>query len=43
MGLAAQDAVVRRFGFGSIASRTERLWRALDSAGGRMRPLRDAM
>jgi glycosyltransferase involved in cell wall biosynthesis len=43
MGLAAQDAVVRRFGFSSIAGETERLWRALDSAGGRMRPLRDAI
>jgi glycosyltransferase involved in cell wall biosynthesis len=43
MGLAAQDAVVRRFGFSSIVGETERLWRALDPAGGRMRPLRDAM
>jgi glycosyltransferase involved in cell wall biosynthesis len=32
MGRAARDAVVRRFGFGSIASDTERLWRGLDGA-----------
>jgi glycosyltransferase involved in cell wall biosynthesis len=43
MGLAAQDAVVRRFGFSAIAGKTERLWRALDPEGGRMRPLRDAV
>ena len=37
MGHAARDAVVRRFGFSSIASNTERLWRGLDPAGGRRR------
>ncbi|WP_324339989.1 glycosyltransferase family 4 protein [Baekduia sp.] len=37
MGHAAREAVVRRFGFGSIASDTELLWRRLDRAGGRMR------
>jgi glycosyltransferase involved in cell wall biosynthesis len=37
MGRAARDAVVRRFGFGSIASNIELLWRSLDPAGGRMR------
>ncbi|MCW2783354.1 MAG: hypothetical protein JWR35_3805 [Marmoricola sp.] len=37
MGHAARDAVVRRFGFGSIASNTELLWRGLDAAGGRGR------
>jgi glycosyltransferase involved in cell wall biosynthesis len=36
MGRAARDAVVRRFGFRSIATDTELLWRRLDRAGGRM-------
>ena len=38
MGRAARDAVVRRFGFGSIASDVERLWTRLDGApdGGRV-------
>jgi glycosyltransferase involved in cell wall biosynthesis len=35
MGRAARDAVVRRFGFGSVAGGLERLWRALDPANGR--------
>jgi glycosyltransferase involved in cell wall biosynthesis len=34
MGHAAREAVVRRFGFGAIASDAELLWRGLDRAGG---------
>jgi glycosyltransferase involved in cell wall biosynthesis len=33
MGHAAREAVVRRFGFRSIMSSTELLWRRLDRAG----------
>lgn len=37
MGRAARQAVVRRFGFGPIASNAELLWRGLDAAGARVR------
>jgi glycosyltransferase involved in cell wall biosynthesis len=37
MGRAARDAVVRRFGFGAVATGMEAVWRALDSGNGRRR------